>query len=103
MRGVTPPPAWVTSSAMTIEDNGSCRTETTVAPTSTPTAGVSLKPGRCEASRPPAIPKKIAGNVGPPRALPSETPQASPLQRTSNAMVPTEIVPAWLTIGFMAS
>lgn len=72
MSGVTLTPPWVTRRAITTAERGSLSTDTTATPTSTPIAGVSAKPGRCAASRPPTTPRKIAGNVGPPRALPSE-------------------------------
>ena len=51
---------------MTVADSGSLRIDTAVAAISTATAGVSEKPGRCAASRPPAAPMNKAGNVGPP-------------------------------------
>ncbi len=56
----------VRSSVMTVADSGSLRIDTAVAAISTATAGVSEKPGRCAASRPPAAPMNKAGNVGPP-------------------------------------
>ena len=55
--------------------------DTAVAAISTATAGVSENPGRCAASRPATAPTNKAGNVGPPRKLPSEMLQASALEQ----------------------
>ena len=66
------PDLTVSNVASTTADSGSRSTATVAAPIPTATAGVSEKPGRCEATTPAAAPRKIAGNVGPPRKLPSE-------------------------------
>src|SRR6266498_600042 len=84
--GATAIPALeVKRSAMTVADSGSLRIDTAVAAIRTATAGVSENPGRCAASRPPAAPMNKAGNVGPPRKLPSEILQARPLNSSRNA------------------
>ncbi len=80
INGAAAAPAWDTMRAITTAESGSRRTETAMAPISTPTAGVSLRPGKCEASSPATIPMKIAGKVGPPRAPPSDTPHAESLE-----------------------
>ena len=69
--GAVDSPAWETTIARMTDESGSPSTDTVAAPISAATAGVSANP-TCEASRPATIPRNIAGNVGPPRALPSE-------------------------------
>ncbi len=84
---------------MTVADSGSLRTDTAVAAISTATAGVSENPGRCAASRPPTAPMNKPGNVGPPRKLPSEILQATPLNRSRNARVDRDRVgPCLITV-----
>src|SRR5215471_4286289 len=72
---------------MTVAERGSLRMDTAVAAISTATAGVSENPGRWAASRPAAVPRNRAGKVGPPRKLPSEMLQATPLNRRRNVRV----------------
>ena len=79
---------------MTTADNGSLRNATTMTPIPTAIAADSGRPGRCDAAMPPAAPRKIAGNVGPPRKLPSDAPQASPLQSITIRSAPTDQVAA---------
>ena len=59
-------------------ESGSFSIDTHAAAIKTATAGVSDSPGRWPARRPPAAPRNNAGNVGPPRKLPSDRLQASP-------------------------
>src|SRR6266516_998616 len=93
--GATPGPALeVRSSATTTDDSGSRRIDTTPAPIKTATAGVSEKPGRCPARRPPTRPRNSAGKVGPPRKLPSEMLQAAPLKTKRSPSVVSDNVEA---------
>src|SRR5437762_3841547 len=82
------------SNAITTDDRGSRKIETTPAPIKTATAGVSEKPGRCPARRPPTRPRNNAGKVGPPRKLPSEMLQAAPLKTKRSPSVVSENVEA---------
>ena len=77
--GVVEAPAWETTMAMMIEAKGSRRIETVAAPISAATAGSSENPGRWAQRSPATMPRNMAGKVGPPRALPSETLYARPL------------------------
>ena len=78
--GVTAAPALeVNSNAITTAASGSRSAATMVAAITAAIAAPSGKPGRCEASRSPTVPTKIAGNTGPPRKLPIDTAHASPL------------------------
>ena len=49
------------------------------------------------------MPRNMAGNVGPPRPLPRESPQASPLKNTRYPSVPRLIVDAEATRGPIVS
>ncbi len=75
IRGPAPTPAVdVSSTPSTAPANGSLSTDVTAAPMPTATAGVRENPGSWAAIKPPAAPRKKAGNTGPPRKLPSERP-----------------------------
>jgi len=49
------------------EVNGSLSITTHIAPMPMATPGTSGNPGRCDIATPPAAPRNIAGNAGPPR------------------------------------
>src|SRR5438046_10732414 len=88
MSGETPRPAReVRLSVIMAHESGSFSIDTHAAAIKTATAGVSDSPGRWPARRPPTAPRNNAGNVGPPRKLPSERLHASPLNRSSSASV----------------
>src|SRR6266496_4118080 len=93
---VASPDLEVSRRVMTVADSGSLRIDTAVAAISTATAGVSENPGRCAASSPPAAPMNKAGDVGPPRKLPSEVIQAAALNRSRNGRVDRDRVGACL-------
>src|SRR5512132_3170299 len=95
MSGATSSPALAERRvAIMTEARGRRRTETQHAPTSAATAGVSEYPGRCAARSPATTPRKMAGNVGPPRKLLREMLQASPLKTMRSASADSEIVEA---------
>src|SRR3954452_17671864 len=87
----------VSSSAMTTEESGRRSIDTQAALISTATAGVSESPGRWSASSPATVPRNSAGNVGPPRKLPSEMLQATPLNSSNHANTDRDTVGASLT------
>jgi hypothetical protein len=62
----------VNSDAITTAESGNRKIATVAAPIPTATAAVTGNPGSRDARIPPAAPRKIAGNVGPPRKLPKE-------------------------------
>ena len=82
----------VSDVAMTTDDSGSLRNATTITPIPTATAGASGSPGRCDAAMPPAAPRKMAGNVGPPRKLPRQALHASPLHTSRRPNAPSDHV-----------
>src|ERR1700761_406776 len=59
--------------ASSTEASGSLRIATLIAPMPMATAGTNGRPGRCDMAAPPTVPMNIAGNVGPPRKLLSDT------------------------------
>src|SRR5262245_50418776 len=96
--GAEPAPAGnVSAVTITIADNGRRSIDAAIAVIPTATAGVTARPGRCDASKPPAAPMNSAGNVGPPRNAPSDTAQAAPLQTTTQANAPADQVPELAT------
>src|SRR4051812_31414612 len=85
----------VSSSASTTEDSGSRRIDTAIAPIKAATAGVSAYPGRGEAITPMTAPRNRAGKVGPPRKLPMDRAQATPLQaRSTKRVARDKVVPS---------
>ena len=93
MSDVTPTPACDTrTSVITTDESGSLRTAAQPAGISAATAGVCASPGRCAASTPALAPRNSAGKAGPPRKLPSEMPQASPLNTSRSASVDSDSV-----------
>ena len=54
-----------------------------------PRPGTVPRPGRCPASTPSTPPRKIAGNVGPPRNEPRHSPYAAPLHSSRSSRTPT--------------
>ena len=68
----------VITRAITTDASGSRSVAAMVAAITVATAGPSGNPGRCEATRPPTAPTKIAGNTGPPRKLPIDAAHANP-------------------------
>jgi hypothetical protein len=53
---------------------GSVSITAVIAPMPMATPATSGSPGRCDAAIPPTAPMKIAGKIGPPRKLLSDTP-----------------------------
>src|SRR6266849_5138413 len=93
----------VRSAASTTADRGSLSTDATAAPMPTATAGVIEYPGNWAAITPPAAPRNRAGNVGPPRKLPSEMAHARPLKAISSASADSDQVAAPETSPGIAS
>ena len=60
--------------ASSVEVSGSVSITVHIAPMPIATAGISGRPGRCDAAMPPAAPMNIDGNTGPPRKLLSDRP-----------------------------
>ena len=56
------------------EVSGSLSITTDIAPMPMATPSTSGRPGRCDSATPPAAPRNMAGKVGPPRKLLSDTP-----------------------------
>src|SRR3954451_19418376 len=100
IKGSDPAPEFtVNNVASTTADSGSLSTATTAAPRTTATAGVVSKPGSCAANSPAAAPRNIAGNVGPPRKVPTEMPYARPLKAITRISADTDQAPRSATSG----
>ena len=83
------------------EVTGSRRMATMPAAMQIPRPGTVPRPGRCPASTPTTPPRKIAGNVGPPRNEPRHSPYATPLHSSRSSRTPTGHV--WSTSPGRAS